>query len=66
MSINLSLQHNGGFLPGIILLTQCYLPSGRNPFKCYEEVLYLQPIIPSKRFDIFPPDWGMLSVEIFL
>ena len=25
------------------------------------EVLYLQPIIPpNKRFDIFPPDWGML------
>ena len=35
-------------------------PSG-NPFKCHEEVLYLQPLIPSKRFDIFfPPDWGML------
>ena len=35
------------------------LPSG-NPFKCHEEVLYLQPMIPPKRFDIFPPDWGML------
>ena len=23
--------------------------------------LYLQPMIPPKRFDIFPPDWGMLS-----
>ena len=23
-------------------------------------VLYLQPMIPPKRFDIFPPDWGML------
>ncbi|CAN0431659.1 unnamed protein product [Ascophyllum nodosum] len=30
-------------------------PSG-NPFKCHEEVLYLQPLIPPKRFDIFPPD----------
>ena len=35
------------------------LPSG-NPFKCREEVLYLQPMIPPKLFDIFPPDWGML------
>ena len=22
--------------------------------------LYLEPMIPPKRFDIFPPDWGML------
>ena len=35
------------------------LPSG-NPFECHEEVLYLEPTIPPKRFDIFPPDWGML------
>ena len=34
------------------------LPSG-NPFKCYEEVLYLQPMIPPKRFDISPPNWGV-------
>ena len=39
-----------------------YIPSSGNPFKYHEEVLYLQPMIPptSKRFDIFPPDWGML------
>ena len=24
MAINVSVQHNGGFLPDIILLTQCY------------------------------------------
>ena len=45
------------------------LPSG-NPFKCHEEVLYLQSMIPSKRFDIFLPDRGMLRrsrcVQIFL
>ena len=45
------------------------LPSW-NPFKCHEEVLYLQPMIPPKRFDIFTPDWGMLRrsrcVQIFL
>ena len=35
------------------------LPSG-NPFKCHEEVLSLQPTIPPKCFDTFPPDWGML------
>ena len=29
-------------------------PSG-NPFKCHEEVLCLQPMIPPKRFDIFSP-----------
>ena len=35
-------------------------PSG-NPFKCHEEVLYLQPLISPKCFDIFfPPNWGML------
>ena len=39
------------------------LPSG-NPFKCHEEVLSLQSMIPPKRFDIFPPDWGMLRRSI--
>ena len=55
MAINVNLQYNGGLLPGIILLTQCYFHR-RNPCKCHEEVLYLQPLIPpSKRFDISPP-----------
>ena len=44
------------------------LPSG-NPFKCHQEVLYLQPMIPPKRFDILTADWGMLRrsrcVQIF-
>ena len=69
MAIDVSVQHNGGFLLGIILLTQCYNHWG-NPFKCHEEVLYLQSMIPPKRFDIFPPDWWMLRrsrcVQIFL
>ena len=30
------------------------LPSG-NLFKCHEEVLFLQTMIPPKRFDIFSP-----------
>ena len=48
MAINIiSVQHNGGFLAGIILLTQCYcIPSSRNPFKYSEEVLYLQSMTP--------------------
>ena len=72
MAINVSVQHNGGFLPGTILLTQLMLlPSSGNPFKCHEEVSYLQPMIPpTKRFDISPPDEGMLRrsrcVQIFL
>ena len=31
------------------------LPSRKNPFKCHEEVLVLQPMIPPKRFDISSP-----------
>ena len=69
MAINISVQHTGGFLSGITV-DPMLLPSG-NPFKCDEEVLYLQPMIPPKRFDISPSDWGMLRrstccVQIFL
>ena len=53
MAINVSVQYNGGLLPDIIQTVDPMLfPSG-NPFKCHEEVLYLQPLIPPKRFDIF-------------
>ena len=54
-----SVQHNGGFLPDINTLDPMLTPSG-NPLKCHEEVLSLQPMILLKRFDNFPPDWGML------
>ena len=54
MAINVSVQHNGGLPPDITLLTQRYYHRG-NPFKCHEEVLYLQPMIPPKRFDMFSP-----------
>ena len=60
MAINVNVQYNGGFLPDIILLTRCYSASG-NLFKCHEEVLYLQPLIPPKRFDIFSPITGGCS-----
>ena len=70
MAINVSVQHNGGFLLGTIYTVDPMLIPLGNPFKCHEEVLYLQPIIPPKRFDIFPPDWEMLRrsrcVQIFL
>ena len=58
MVINVSVQYNGGLLPDIILLTQCYFHRSGNPFKCHEEVLYLQPLIPLKRFDLFSPLTG--------
>ena len=58
MAINVSVQSNGGLLPDIILMIDpMLLPSG-NPFKCHEEVLSLQPMIPPKGFDIFPLTGG--------
>ena len=53
MAINVSVQCNGGLLADIILLTKCYYHRSGNPFKCHEEVLCLQSMIPPKRFDIF-------------
>ena len=53
---NVSVQHTGGFLPDIILLTQCYYHRGTR----LNVMKNLQPMIASKRFDIFPPDWEML------
>ena len=53
-----SVQHNSGFLPDIILLTQRYTGTRLNATKRF---CLVQPIILPKRFDNFPPDWGMLS-----
>ena len=50
MVINVSVQYNGGLLSDIVLLTQTMLSPSGNPFKCHEEVLYLQPLIPPKHF----------------
>ena len=48
MVINVSVQYNGGLLPDIILLTQCYYHNNRgtrlNAMKRF--ILYLQPMIP--------------------
>ena len=54
MTINVSVEYNGGLLPDIILLT--------HPFKFHEKVLSLQPLISPKRFDIFPPLWDVWKV----
>ena len=61
MAINGSVQYNGGLLPDITLLTQCYYHPGK-PFKYHEDVLSLQPTIPPKRFDNFPPVWDAQKV----
>ena len=37
------------------------LSASGNLFKCHEEILYLQPLIPPKRFDIFSPITGGCS-----
>ena len=54
MAINVSVQHNERWVsPRCFTATvdPMILPSG-NPFKCHEEVLYMQPMIPpTKRFD---------------
>ena len=49
------VQYNGGLLPDMIDTVDPMLLQLGNPFKCHEEVLYLQPTIPPKCFDIFPP-----------
>ena len=70
MAINvISVQYNGGLLPDIILLTQCYFHRGTrlNAMKrfCF---CSLDPTLNVLTF--FPPDWGVLRrsrrVLIFL
>ena len=64
--INVSAQYNGGLLPDIILLTQCYYHRGTrlNAMKrfCICSLLNV--------LTFFPPDWGTLRrsrrVLIFL
>ena len=61
MAINVNVQYNGGLLPDIILLTQCYLHRGTCLNALKRLVLYLQPLIPPKRFEIFSPITGGCS-----
>ena len=58
MAINASVQYNGGLLPDIILLTQCYYHHRGTRLNAMKEVSYLQPMIQPKRFDISPPWLG--------
>ena len=73
MVVNSDQHYNIGEKPTVILYTYINRhaePQSITTLKCHDEVLYLQPMIPPKRFDIFPPDWGMLRrsrrVLIFL
>ena len=63
LGVRKSVQYNGGFLPDMILLTQCYYHrrTRLNAMKSF--FLSLQPMIPSKRFDIFLPFAGRYSEE---
>ena len=69
MAINVSVQYNGGLLPDIILLTQCYCHRGTrlNAMKRFC-ICSLRSHLNVLTF--FPPDWGMLRrsrcVLIFL
>ena len=55
MAINVNVQYNGGLLPDIILFTQRYFHRGTRLNAMKSFFLYLQPLIPPKRFDIFSP-----------
>ena len=45
----------------MMMTVDSMLSASGNLFKCHEEVLYLQPLIPTKRFDIFSPITGGCS-----
>ena len=57
MAINVGVQYNGGLLPDIILLTQCYFHRGTrlNAMKRFCICSLLKALIPPKRFDISVP-----------
>ena len=69
MAINVSVQYDGGFLPDIILLTQCYYHRGTrlNAMKRFCIFSYWSHL---NVLTFFPPDWGMLRrsrcIQIFL
>ena len=59
-AINVNVQYNGGFLPDIILWTQCYLHRG-TCLNAMRRFCICSLLIPPKRFDIFPPITGGCS-----
>ena len=60
MAINVNVQYNGGLLPDIILLTQCYLHRG-TCLNAMKRFCICSLLIPPKRFDIFSPITGGCS-----
>ena len=61
MAINVNVQYNGGFLPDIILWTQCYLHRGPC-LNAMKRFCICSLLIPPKRFDIFSPIRPCLNV----
>ena len=59
MAINVSVQYKWAS-PQHYTVDPIMFLSG-NPFIRHEELLYLQPLIPPKRFDISPPLTGGCS-----
>ena len=57
MATNVSVQRNGEFPPGMILLTPCYYHRGTR-LNAMGEVLSLPLMFPPKGFDIFSPCLG--------
>ena len=60
MAINVNVQYNGGFLPDIILWTQCYLHRG-TCLNVLKRFCICSLLIPPKRFDISSPITGGCS-----
>ena len=60
MAINVNVQYKGGFLPDIILWTQCCLHRG-TCLNAMKRFCICSLLIPPKRFDISPPITGGCS-----
>ena len=62
---NVNVQYyNDGFLPDIILWTQCYLHRGTY-LNAMKRFCICSLLIPPKRFDIFSPITGGCSLGVF-
>ena len=62
MAINVNVQYNGGLLPDILLLTQCYLHRGRTCLNAMKRFSICSlSLIPPKHLDIFFPITGGCS-----
>ena len=57
MSINASVQYNGGLLPDIILLAQGYYHRGTRLIKCHGDILSLQPMKHYTIITLFDDVW---------